>query len=631
MSITVRERMLINATNSEEFRVALVRDDVLCDLDIERPDQQKKKANIYKARITRVEPSLEAAFVEFGSQRQGFLPRKEIATEYFRNLPNDNPEGTDSISMAELIKEGTELMVQVDKEERGTKGAALSSFITLAGCYLVLMPNNPTAGGISRRIEGDDRDSLRDVLDKLTIPEGMSVIVRTAGVGKSIEDLQWDLDVLINQWHAIKEASKQRSAPFLIHQEGDVIIRSIRDNLRRDIDEIIVDNPEIYVKVKNYIEQVKPDYLNRVKLYQDSIPLFNRYRIETQIETAYQREVRLPSGGSIVIDRTEALVSIDINSARSTGGSDIEATALNNNLEAADEIARQLRLRDLGGLIVIDFIDMSHTRNQREVETRLREALRNDRARVQIGRISRFGLLEMSRQRLRLSLGETTQNVCTHCHGRGVIRSISSLALSVLRLIEEEALRENSAEVHAQLPVDLATYIINEKRDVIWQIEKRHEVCVVIVPNPYMEMPNFEIRRLKQDETGGRTRTPSYQLLKEPKVEVPLSEVESSGPIHKPAIENITSLPRQRQSNSGQGIWQWLCSLFSSSSSNRTTRSNDSEGDNRHDNRQRNPRQNNQRRRNNNNNRRRPRQNNNQRRQRTDAVMPNPVETNESE
>ncbi len=531
-------------------------------------------------------------------------------------------------------------VIQVDKEERGTKGAALSSFITLAGCYLVLMPNNPTAGGISRRIEGEDRDSLRDVLDKLTIPEGMSVIVRTAGVGKSTEDLQWDLDVLINQWHAIKDASQQRSAPFLIHQEGDVIIRSIRDNLRRDIDEIIVDNPEIYVKVKNYIEQVKPDYLNRVKLYQDSVPLFNRYRIETQIETAYQREVRLPSGGSIVIDRTEALVSIDINSARSTGGSDIEATALNNNLEAADEIARQLRLRDLGGLIVIDFIDMSHTRNQREVENRLREALRNDRARVQIGRISRFGLLEMSRQRLRLSLGESTQNVCTHCHGRGVIRSISSLAQSVLRLIEEEALRENTAEVQAQLPVDLATFIINEKRDVIWQVEKRHDVSIVLVPNPYMEMPNFEIKRLKKDETGGRTRTPSYQLLKEPKVEVPLSELEATGPIHKPAIENITSLPRQRNANTQEGLFKRIWTMIFGSSSLSGSRTNrqasqlemDANSNRQDNNRHQSGTKPGGQRRRNNNNRRRPRQNSNNRRPRQDTTgVATSVETNESE
>lgn len=556
------ERMLINATQSEELRVAIVKDDYLYDLDVERPGQDKKKANIYKAKITRLEPSLEAAFVEFGSKRQGFLPLKEIAAEYLKKIPESQSETKPTIK--DLLREGQELMVQVEKDERGNKGAALTTYITLAGCYLVLMPNNPKAGGISRRIEGDDRDELRDTMNALQVPGDMSVIIRTAGVGKQLEDLQWDLDVLVNQWNAIQSVFQDRAAPFLIHQEGDVVIRSIRDNLRRDNDEIIVDNEEVFIKAKRYIEQVKPDYLNRLKLYQDDIPLFNRYNVESQIETAYQREVILPSGGSIVIDRTEALVSIDINSAKSTGGADIENTAFNNNLEAADEIARQLRLRDLGGLIVIDFIDMSASRNQREVENRLRAAMRNDRARVQIGRISRFGLLEMSRQRLRLSLGEASQQVCKHCDGRGTVRSIPSVALSIVRLIEEEAVKEKIGQVQVQAPVEIATYLMNEKREDISMIERRQDVDVLIVANPYMTSPHYQITRISTNELPARHKSPSsFELITQPEPMIPTAETQKKQRRHEPAVKHVPT-PQRPQKEPGllKKLWQ---SLFSES------------------------------------------------------------------
>jgi len=506
------ERMLINATQSEEIRVALVKDNHLYDLDIDCPSDIKKKGNIYKAVVTRREQSLDAVFVEYGGKRQGFLPLKEIAPEYFNKNVKD---GDDKTPITALIREGQELLVQVDKEERGNKGAALTTYITLAGCYLVLMPNNPNSGGISRRIEGDDRDELRETLNALQLPEEMGLIIRTAGVGKGQEDLQDDLHMLNNQWQAIRHAYSTQLAPCLIHQEGDVIIRSIRDNLRKSIAEIIIDDQISYVKAKQYIEQVKPDFLPNLKLYNNSIPLFNFYQVESQIETAYQREVALPSGGALVIDRTEALVSIDINSAKATSGSDIEATALNTNLEAADEIARQLRLRDLGGLVVIDFIDMGSGKNQRDVENRLKEALKADRARIQVGRISRFGLLEMSRQRLRLSLGETAQEVCPRCEGRGTVRNIQSHALSIIRLIEEEALKDKTAEVHVQLPVEMATFIMNEKRDFILNIEKRHAVHVLVIANPHLQTPQYSITRLKEDNVG-KNKKPSYTLIQEP-------------------------------------------------------------------------------------------------------------------
>ena len=501
------KRMLINATQKEELRVALVDGQRLFDLDIESPGHEQKKANIYKGKITRVEPSLEAAFVDYGAERHGFLPLKEIAREYF---PADYVyQGRPNIR--DIISEGQEVIVQVNKEERGNKGAALTTFISLAGSYLVIMPNNPRAGGISRRIEGDERLELKDALSSLEVPEGIGLIVRTAGVGKSPEELQWDLKVLLHHWEAIKQASESRPAPFLIHQESDVIVRAIRDYLRRDISEILIDSPKVYEKAKAHIKLVRPDFINRVKLYQGEVPLFSHYQIESQIESAFQREVRLPSGGSIVIDATEALTAIDINSARSTRGGDIEETALNTNLEAADEIARQLRLRDLGGLIVIDFIDMTPVRHQREVENRIRDAVRQDRARIQISRISRFGLLEMSRQRLSPSLGESSHHVCPRCQGTGKIRDNESLSLSILRLLEEEALKENTKQVHTIVPVQIASYLLNEKRKAIHSIEKRHDVDIIVVPNEAMETPNFSVFRVRDGEEVNEL---SYNLAK---------------------------------------------------------------------------------------------------------------------
>ena len=490
------KRMLINATQKEEMRVALVDGQRLFDLDIESPGHESKKANIYKGRITRIEPSLEAAFVDYGAERHGFLPLKEIAREYFPD--GYTYQGRPSIK--EVLAEGQEVIVQVEKEERGSKGAALTTFISLAGSYLVLMPNNPRAGGISRRIEGDERTELKEALSTLQLPQGMGLIVRTAGVGKSGEELEWDLNVLLNHWAAIKEASDSNPAPFLIHQESNVIVRAIRDYLRRDIGEILIDSNTIYERALEHINLVRPDFASRVKKYDGEVPLFSHFQIESQIESAFQREVRLPSGGSIVIDPTEALTSIDINSARSTKGGDIEETALNTNLEAADEIARQLRLRDLGGLVVIDFIDMTPVRHQREVENRLREAVRLDRARVQIGRISRFGLLEMSRQRLSPSLAEASHHICPRCSGTGVIRDNESLALSVLRLIEEEALKDNTAQVLAVVPVSIASYLLNEKRRSINHIEKAQDVRIMIVPTSDMETPHFEVIRIREGE-----------------------------------------------------------------------------------------------------------------------------------
>lgn len=490
------KRMLINATQKEELRVALVDGQRLYDLDIESPGHESKKANIYKGRITRIEPSLEAAFVDYGAERHGFLPLKEIAREYF-------PEGytyQGRPSIKEVLTEGQEVIVQVEKEERGSKGAALTTFISLAGSYLVLMPNNPRAGGISRRIEGDERTQLKAALSTLELPQGMGLIVRTAGVGKSAEELEWDLNVLLNHWGAIKQASDANAAPFLIHQESNVIVRAIRDYLRRDIGEILIDSNTIYERALEHIRLVRPDFVNRVKKYDGEVPLFSHYQIESQIESAFQREVRLPSGGSIVIDPTEALTSIDINSARATKGGDIEETALNTNLEAAEEIARQLRLRDLGGLVVIDFIDMTPVRHQREVENRLRDSVRMDRARVQIGRISRFGLLEMSRQRLSPSLAEASHHICPRCTGTGVVRDNESLALSVLRLIEEEALKDNTAQVLAVVPVPIASYLLNEKRRSVNHIERIQDVKITVVPNSEMETPHFDVIRIREGE-----------------------------------------------------------------------------------------------------------------------------------
>ncbi|CAM7745440.1 MULTISPECIES: ribonuclease E [Klebsiella] len=503
------KRMLINATQQEELRVALVDGQRLYDLDIESPGHEQKKANIYKGKITRIEPSLEAAFVDYGAERHGFLPLKEIAREYFP--ANYNSHGRPNIK--DVLREGQEVIVQIDKEERGNKGAALTTFISLAGSYLVLMPNNPRAGGISRRIEGDDRTELKEALASLELPDGMGLIVRTAGVGKSAEALQWDLSFRLKHWEAIQKAADSRPAPFLIHQESNVIVRAFRDYLRQDIGEILIDNPKVLELARQHIAALgRPDFSSKIKLYTGEIPLFSHYQIESQIESAFQREVRLPSGGSIVIDSTEALTAIDINSARATRGGDIEETAFNTNLEAADEIARQLRLRDLGGLIVIDFIDMTPVRHQRAVENRLREAVRQDRARIQISHISRFGLLEMSRQRLSPSLGESSHHVCPRCSGTGTVRDNESLSLSILRLIEEEALKENTKEVHAIVPVPIASYLLNEKRAAVSAIETRQaDVRVIIVPNDQMETPHYSVLRVRK---GEETSTLSYLLPK---------------------------------------------------------------------------------------------------------------------
>lgn len=519
------KRMLINATQQEELRVALVDGQRLYDLDIESPGHEQKKANIYKGKITRIEPSLEAAFVDYGAERHGFLPLKEISREYFPS--NYSSHGRPNIK--DVLREGQEVIVQVDKEERGNKGAALTTFISLAGSYLVLMPNNPRAGGISRRIEGDDRTELKEALSSLQLPDGMGLIVRTAGVGKSADALQWDLSFRLKHWDAIKKAAEGRPAPFLIHQESNVIVRAFRDYLRPDIGEILIDNPKVLELAKEHIAALgRPDFSSKIKLYSGEIPLFSHYQIESQIESAFQREVRLPSGGSIVIDTTEALTAIDINSARATRGGDIEETAFNTNLEAADEIARQLRLRDLGGLIVIDFIDMTPVRHQREVENRLRDAVRQDRARIQIGRISRFGLLEMSRQRLSPSLGESSHHVCPRCSGTGTVRDNESLSLSILRLIEEEALKENTHEVHAIVPVQIASYLLNEKRESVNAIEKRQGgVRAVIVPNDQMQTPHYSVLRVRK---GEEVPSLSYLLPQ-------LHEAEMAQPLEEATIE----------------------------------------------------------------------------------------------
>ena len=489
------KRMLINATHLEELRVALVDGQKLYDIDIETPSREQKKSNIYKATITRIEPSLEAVFVNYGSDRHGFLPFKEISRTYFK------PEAVDEKGrpiIKEALKEGQELIVQIDKEERGQKGAALTTFISLAGRYLVLMPNNPRAGGVSRRIEGEDRAELKEAMASLNVPEGMGMIIRTAGVGRSPEELQWDLDYLLNVWHAIEAAAAERSAPVLIYQESNLLIRALRDHLRDDIGEILIDDEATFQQATEFVQQVMPQNLRRLKRYQERVPLFTRFQIESQIESAYQRNVTLPSGGELVFDQCEALTAVDINSARATKGEDIEQTALNTNLEAAEEIARQVRLRDLGGLIVIDFIDMAPSKHQREVENRLRDALKMDRARVQLGRISRFGLLEMSRQRLRPSLEESTQHVCPRCHGQGTIRGTESLALSVLRLIQEESLKENTGRITAQLPVPVAAYLLNEKREAIAQLEQDYKVSVILIPNPNLETPNYRLDRVRR-------------------------------------------------------------------------------------------------------------------------------------
>src|ERR1700680_3772339 len=512
------KRMLVNATQEEELRVALVDGQKLFDLSIDLPSREQKKANVYKARISRVEPSLEACFVDYGAARHGFLPLKEVSKEYFRQPPQGG-----RMNIRELLSEGQEVIVQVEKEERGTKGAALTTFISLAGRFLVLMPNNPRAGGVSRRIEGEDRDQMREVMSQLRIPDGMGAIVRTAGVGRSVEELQWDLDNLKVQWDQIEAAAKERTAPFLVFRESDAVTRAMRDYLSDDIGEVLVDGQAAFQKAQEYMQRFMPaDAQRRLKLYTDDIPLFTRFQIESQIESAYAHRVQLPSGGSIVIDYTEALVSIDINSARATRGSDIETTATNTNLEAADEIARQLRIRDIGGLIVIDFIDMESAKNQRDVEDRLRDAMKMDRARIQIGRLSRFGLLEMSRQRLRPSLGESTHRVCPRCVGIGSIRSVESMTLAVLRLIGEELRKDRTARVIAQVPVAVATYLINEKREWLRTLEDKREIGLVIVPNENIQTPGYSIRRVREDEMDlPEQRQATYLMPAAPEITEP--------------------------------------------------------------------------------------------------------------
>ena len=529
--------MLINATQAEELRVALVDGQWLYDLDIETSGKEQKRANIYKGIVTRVEPSLEAAFIDYGSDRHGFLPLREIDNKYFTN------NNADKSNFKETLQEGQELIIQVEKEERGNKGAALTTFISLAGCYLVLMPNNPKAGGISRRIDGEEREELREILNKLEIPKGMGVIIRTAGVGCNVEELQWDLNILVAQWEAIKIAASERRGPFLIYQESNVVIRAIRDHLKSDIGEILIDDKKIFDIAHSHVSMMRPDFASKIKLYEDTIPLFNRFQIESQIESAFKREVLLPSGGIIVIDHTEALISIDINSARATRGVDIEETALQTNLEAANEIARQLRLRDLGGLIVIDFIDMSSSNNQRQVEQELKNALSMDRARVQIGRISRFGLLEMSRQRLRPALSESREIVCPRCTGIGSIRSVETLSLNVLRLIEEEAMKDNTGQVCAELPIEIATYLINEKRLTIDGIEKRQHVHILIIPTSYLVTPEYKVQRIRIDEMAlTQYKAASYTLAnKHEDIDYnKLATQATKEPAEQPAVQQIT-------------------------------------------------------------------------------------------
>ncbi|VAW80076.1 Ribonuclease E [hydrothermal vent metagenome] len=533
------KRMLINATQPEELRVALVEGQKLYDLDIEVPSKGQKKSNVYKGKITRIEPSLEAAFVDYGAERHGFLPLKEVARGYFKEDVSD----VGRVSIRDALYEGQEVVVQVEKEERGNKGAALTTFVSLAGRYLVLMPNNPRAGGVSRRIEGEDRSIVRDAMAQLEYPTDMGLIVRTAGVGRQAEELQWDLDYLLQLWNSISKAADERKASFLIYQESNVIIRALRDHLRSDISEILVDDEEIHQRALEFMTQVMPHNLKKLKRYDDPVPLFSRYQIESQIESAFQREVTLSSGGAIVIDHTEALLSVDVNSARATKGSDIEETALNTNLEAADEVARQLRLRDLGGLVVIDFIDMQPTKHQREVENCLREALRMDRARVQIGRISRFGLLEMSRQRLRPSLGESSQIVCPRCSGQGTVRGVESLALSILRIVGEEAMKDKTARVVARVPVAVGTYLLNEKRDILFDMEQQNNLSVALIPTPSLETPHYEIKRVRHDELEGDNSTTSHKLIEAEQDETPLEDtLITSKPveIEKPAVQAIT-------------------------------------------------------------------------------------------
>ena len=560
--------MLVNATQQEELRIAMVDGQKLYDLDIEVPSRQQRKANIYKGRITHIEPSLEAAFIDYGSQRNGFLPLKEISREYFVR----DPENGERLQIKDVLNVGQDIVVQLEKDERGTKGAALTTFISLAGRFLVLMPNNSRVGGVSRRIVGEARESVRQSLADLDLPQEMGCIVRTAGVGRSNEELKWDLDYLLSVWEAIKQVVVKRSSPFLVYQEGSAIVRAVRDHFSNEIGEILIDDESIYNEARDFVGRVMPHNLPKIKYYEDTaVPLFTRFQIENQIESAFGHSLSLPSGGSIVIDPTEALTAIDINSGKATKGDDIEETALNTNLEAAEEIARQLRIRDIGGLIVVDFIDMGPQRNQRDVENKLREAVHQDRARIQIGRISRFGLLEMSRQRLRPSLEETTQPVCPRCNGLGNVRSVESLALAVLRLVSEEARKERTAKVIVQIPMDVSNYVLNEKRDWVKTIEESNSVSIILIGNPNLETPNYSIKRVRDDERELQENTArSYQLVdsKEDPAEV------FSGIQHKPkqnleeaAVSNlIPNAPAPKPSNKkaqmqqkrGRSLWQRL-------------------------------------------------------------------------
>ena len=545
------KRMLITAMQPDALRVAIANGPQLVDFYIERPDFQQKKSNIYKGPIINIEPSLGAVFVNYGEGRHGFLPLKEISREYFLRETDPNEE----VDIRSVLKLGQELVVQVEKEERGNKGAALTTFISLPGSYLVLMPNNPRAGGISRRVETDDREHLKEAFNQLNIPEGMGLIIRTAGVGRSKEELEWDLNVLLRYWEAIKKAAIARPGPYLIHQESDVIIRAIRDYLRQDMHEVIIDEPTAFERARHYVSQVRPDFLERLQLYTGFLPLFSRFHIEEQIEKAYQRDVNLPSGGSLVIDHTEALVAIDINSSKATKGSNIEETAFNTNLEAAEEIARQLRLRDIGGLIVIDFIDMLQTSHQREVENCLRNALRQDRARIQIGRISRFGLLEMSRQRLGSSLRQSTRIPCPRCDGQGAIRTVESLALSIIHLLQEQTAKNEQAQLQITLPVDIATYLVNEKRALLTQIEQQTQADIMIIPNPQLQSPHYQIRKIKEKNRN----TISYDVVKQQKVvgqQAMKKKILVPKVVAEPAIKEFltTSAPPSPRKKAGGGL-----------------------------------------------------------------------------
>ncbi len=559
------KRMLINATQEEELRMAMVDGQLLYDLNIELPASERKKANIYKGKITRVEPSLEAAFVDYGADRHGFLPLKEISSEYFVK----EVEPGKKVSIKDVLREGQDIVVQIDKEERGNKGAALTTFISLAGRFIVLKPNKAHSGGVSRRIVGEDRDLARKSLRDVSMPDGMSVILRTAGIDRGAEELEWDLDNLLAVWRAILKVVGDRPSPFLIYRESNSVIRALRDYLSNDIGEILIDDEDTYKEAREFVEQVMPHNLRKLKHYTDPVPLFTRYQIETQIESAFAHSVHLPSGGTLVIDHTEALVSIDINSARATKGSDIEATALNTNVEAADEIGRQLRLRDLGGLVVIDFIDMGPQKNQREVENRLRDAVHQDRARVQFGKISRFGLLEMSRQRLRPSLGESSNLTCPRCSGIGNIRSVESLALAILRIIGEEARKERTAKVIAQLPVEVATYMLNEKRDWVQSLESRNDTQVILVANSLLETPHYQVRRVRDDQVDLPENSGNSYALAEAEIEQVIPEVISSKKVAEAAAIATVVPPapaparkKQKAAKSGPSLWERIKRLF---------------------------------------------------------------------